>query len=282
MLTRTGHRRVRSHRGFTLIELLVVVAIIALLISILLPSLKRARDQAKTTVCLSNLHQLGLVTTNYVQDFKGSLPFFKGLTPPNNAPYLQYHQIFNFINYLKDLKIYRCPSATDEVSVKNLADTNPNPRFVPRYIVDRSDQRYRQHRTEFPDIDPANYPTGLIDPLYTEYWSNDWSSGATDPLGMPIPAVNGGNIDKIPNVNYAVIMSDACWWWWELGGATRHNEANNLLYLDAHAARVAKQKYHDRGYVAENRQPMDSDAWNCRPFYAWGLTRNGVNGASEN
>ena len=52
--------------GFTLIEVLVVVAIIALLISILLPSLAAARDQTKRTVCVSNLSQLGKATAGYL------------------------------------------------------------------------------------------------------------------------------------------------------------------------------------------------------------------------
>jgi prepilin-type N-terminal cleavage/methylation domain-containing protein len=59
-----------SRRGFTLIEVLVVVAIIALLVAILLPSLARARKQARRAVCASNLHQVAIGLMTYRQSFK--------------------------------------------------------------------------------------------------------------------------------------------------------------------------------------------------------------------
>ena len=59
---------------FTLIELLVVIAIIAILAAILLPALQSARETAKATNCVSNMHQLGQIYMFYNEDYKGYLP----------------------------------------------------------------------------------------------------------------------------------------------------------------------------------------------------------------
>jgi len=64
----------RKSRAFTLVELLVVIGIIALLISILLPALSRARKSANTTKCLSNLRQVGTAFQLYATEFKGTIP----------------------------------------------------------------------------------------------------------------------------------------------------------------------------------------------------------------
>ena len=71
-------RATRGGRGaFTLIELLVVVAIIALLISILLPSMGRAKEQARSVKCLSNLKQIGYAMASYFDENDDWFPFEK-------------------------------------------------------------------------------------------------------------------------------------------------------------------------------------------------------------
>ncbi len=112
-------------RAFTLIELLVVVAIIALLISILLPCLSRAKAQARTVVCKSNMNQITKGFAIYAVEWKDCLPGgFNDATPDQFSPkvimdWLGPNLTYEFsrapergtiFKYVGDRNVYRCPA----------------------------------------------------------------------------------------------------------------------------------------------------------------------------
>jgi prepilin-type N-terminal cleavage/methylation domain-containing protein/prepilin-type processing-associated H-X9-DG protein len=116
MVMNTGKKK---FRGFTLIELLVVVAIIAVLVAILLPSLGRARESARSAMCAANLKQLGMGLQYYAEDNKGYWPAPIRNTPAvitwdvGLSPYLSESMTFgpsDATNRKKGKSVFVCPS----------------------------------------------------------------------------------------------------------------------------------------------------------------------------
>lgn len=75
----------QRRRGFTLVEMLLVVAVIALLISILLPSLSRSKENARRSVCASNLHQISAALDQYVIEYLRRFPGGNATLTPGNG-----------------------------------------------------------------------------------------------------------------------------------------------------------------------------------------------------
>jgi prepilin-type N-terminal cleavage/methylation domain-containing protein/prepilin-type processing-associated H-X9-DG protein len=85
----------RFPKGFTLVELLVVIGIIALLISILLPALQKAREQANLIYCAANLRNIGNLVHEYAAENNGYLPYSQGLYVPENVNWSQNPQYYS-------------------------------------------------------------------------------------------------------------------------------------------------------------------------------------------
>lgn len=129
----------RTKPGFTLVEVLVVVGVIAILISLLLPALSKARQTARQIQCLSNVRQIAAANLMYASDNKGSLPalifdgsnwpigytfFLRGspshkiitdlATPGIHNPWPQGAGILLYKGYLTDLRVCFCPGRLSE------------------------------------------------------------------------------------------------------------------------------------------------------------------------
>ncbi len=127
-----------NKKAFTLIELLVVVSIIAVLMSIMMPSLQKAREQSKRVVCSNRLKQLGVAFYLYGEDNKGMLPKWRDGNDPTAPGPVNHFLIINSLveltaagggknlypNYIEDRHVFYCPNSDySDLPAKEAFDT---------------------------------------------------------------------------------------------------------------------------------------------------------------
>jgi len=214
----------RPHRrGFTLIELLVVISIIALLISLLLPALSKARQSAQALQCLSNLRQIGIAFNAYQGDRDGYFPQHSDgpnwpqLTSGSRTSVWANNMVMKW-KYLSNVLAYDCPTL-DGITFERLVNDWPEPdwQYIDygyNYTLIGSDTYYRYGTQQGK---PARIED-IADPAGTLILA--------DTLRADNPAIVRGTL-------YAHQSSTAVH-----AIHARHNSALNLLWADGHASPV--------------------------------------------
>jgi len=140
-----------AETAFTLIELLVVIAIIAILAAMLLPTLARAKEKAKSISCLNNLKQLSLAAQMYVNDNQGVYPPRINFSTVNSRWPDKFYD-----NYGRNLNVLLCPSETTNApETQGNSDPTASADFAPRSYIINGWNDY------FASVNSAGDPLGL-------------------------------------------------------------------------------------------------------------------------
>lgn len=243
--------------GFTLVELLVVISIIALLLSILMPSLQKARQLAKNVVCSSNQHNIGLAVHAYASDYNGYIPAFQ-----KNVPGVGWSDCYSFSNFVVasgTLKSVGPALLTSDPGVAHRLTgsylTNSDALFCP---FDRVFRPLRTNYTEVKGPDPmwakrpSNVNNSSAHPDAISYMYCYIPESGRHGSGVIISEVKKyarSKISRTPS-NSVILVDNGGWNDWELRFPDRgfvHPDGWNALWIDGHTKKIKKEKIFPAG-----------------------------------
>ena len=207
-------------KRFTLIELLVVVAIIGILLSLLLPSMKSAREKARRGVCLSNISQLHKAATTYAITYDRQLPRGHKYRNHENSEVLRglNPQMFDLMvdNYLGGSEaIFSCPNLSEKYPQRIANEGGGWVRLGYNYMGNKDLLNSRLTGQNYAYPDRLDEQTDV--PLFGD--SISWSPHTGWKISIAPHTKNGGVFGRVANTDPKILG----------------NEGGNFAFPDGHA-----------------------------------------------
>lgn len=210
-----------AKRGFTLIELLVVISIIMLLIAVLLPALRRARESATAMACLSNLRQVAIGAVAYADDHQGLWAHDWSDVEWNT----------NLLgNYLAGRVVFLCPNTEDtsDLLIDEWRWTTYGCRTG--YAISSDEQKRVYNMLALEDVGWVQPARQDVYDVPSRYWMFFDSAGGWS-TWRPMTSTRTGSSSPIFS-SYSENTG---------GAALRHGEVMNTAFVDGHAEAIIQK-----------------------------------------